>query len=259
MESTLAAAYADLTGDVGHFLGYGRGSDNGDTAWTTAQAADVARAVKGGMRKFYFCDYDWSFLRPMATLTLVDGTVTVTLPDDFGGIEGKVIVSSSGDSIGYTLDVGGIGAVYHAATLDPDAVGQPELMCVEPLKGTTHLAGQRSQLRFFPTPDQDYTIQATYYLNPNYLTGSLPYAYGGPQHAETLLEACLSVAELIKDDTVGIHAFEFDKRLQISKDIDRRNKPQHMGYNLDRSDCRQGMTRGSVYQPVVTFNGVEYS
>ncbi len=257
MESTLAAQFKDLRGDVGHDQGYGRGPDFGDPEWDRRQLANITRFVKGGMRRFYNCGYDWSFLRPVATMTLPQGEVVVPLPDDYARPEGQIAVSTTG-AINYTvLDFGGIGAVYQSAAVMPDTTGRPEMVCEEPLKGTTILNSSRRQLRFWPIADQDYILKFQYHLNPNYLTGDLPYAYGGPQHAETLLEACLAVGELINDDGNGPHNQAFTQLLEVSKVIDGKSKPQHLGYNGNGRAML--WTRRNIWSGQrITINGVEY-
>ncbi len=256
-ESSLAAAYKDLTGDVGHFLGYGRGADNGDTAWTTPQQRNIDRCVKGGLRNFYFSGIEWSFLKPVAALTLAAESQTVELPDDYGGSEGRITVSTSSADSWQPLDFGPIGAVYQKHALYPSTTGWPECCCEEPIKGTGPTQGQRFRLRVWPIADQAYTLKFQYYVLPDYLSGAFPYVYGGAMHAETVLESCLAVAEKILDDQATVHAAEFQMRLAVSKDLDARQKPQHLGYNGDRSDMR-GSRREWRDWPTVTFNGVEY-
>ena len=252
--------YSDLTGDVGHFLGYGRGEDNGDVAWDDRQQANVDRCVKGGLRKFYHCGHDWSFLKPTATLTLASGSSLVTLPDDCGGIEGRIAVSiSGGSSVCVALSVGSVGQVYEQEARYPETTGQPQFCCVEATKGTTQQKGQNQRLHVWPEADQAYTLKFAYYVNPDYLSGSFPYAYGGPQHAETLLESCLAVAEKILDDKADVHAMEFKECLQSSIDIDRRLKPQTLGYNGDRSDDLHwnGWRQGLRHDQTILIAGVD--
>src|SRR5438128_10970846 len=103
MESSLAAAFEDLQADIGFFLGFGRGNTApfSDSAWTTSQQASIDRCTKGGMRKFYFCGYDWSFLKPTASLNLPISTNTIQLPDDFGGFEGYITLFSTTSQVSW--------------------------------------------------------------------------------------------------------------------------------------------------------------
>ena len=103
MESTLALQYKDLLAETGLFLGFGRGEEFGDTAWTTQQQAAIESCVKSGLRNFYWpppvegtpSSYDWSFLKPTASLALVSGQSAIQLPDDFGGFDGPLTVLTS--------------------------------------------------------------------------------------------------------------------------------------------------------------------
>lgn len=255
----MSVAYADLRADVGFFLGHGRGVDFGDPVWTVQQEAAINRCVKGGLRKFYHCGYDWSFLRPVATLNLASGSRTVEMPDDFGGLEEQVVVADVSGRRSCALFLTSVSHVRQMETRHPDTSGLPSLCALEPLKDMPPNEGQRHVLRFWPKADQNYQVLVQYYVNPDFLSGTAPYAYGGPQHAQTLLEACLSEAELLLDDTAGVHAAEFQRLLTVSMDIDRRNKPMNLGYNGDRSDWTAHDRFMNWRRPaVVTWEGVSY-
>jgi len=256
-ESSLAAAYADLEGDVGFFLGFGRGARNSETAFTTKQQATVDRCIKGGLRNFYFCGFAWSFLRPVAQLTLASAAEVLDLPDDFGGLSGQLHLSTGTSADYEAIDQCGLGRILHLRASYPDTTGRPTDFAIEPIKGTSPTAGQRFRLAFYPTADQAYTVRLQYYLLPDFLSGALPYVYGGVQHAETVLESCLAVAEKVYDDAAAVHAAEFEKRLAISKELDRFQKVQKFGYNADRSDgAEQFPARLFRDSFGITFNGV---
>lgn len=256
MSSTLEAQFKDLQADVGYFLGYGRGPDFDDPDWTSDQQAAITRCVKGGLRNFYFCGTEWSFLRPAATLGLGSGSSHITLPDDFGGADGTIQFSAEDSSQVDELPFCPIGRVYRATAENPDQTGRPELACIEPIKGTTPQSGQRFRIKVYPEADQDYTaVIPQYYLNPDFLTGTKPFAYGGAEHAETLLESCLAVAEKLMDDAATVHALEFEKRLAVSRDLDRRKKPSYLGYNGSRQSVRRN--RHQYDRNVAMWGGIE--
>lgn len=231
------------------FLGWGRGarSPNTDTAFTTPQQQAVDRCIKGGLRKFYFSGVNWSFLQPVASLSLASAANTAALPADFGGGEGRITVTQASGVLWGPLEFGSIGDVYQAESAFPATTGRPQMACVEAIKGTALAASSRSQLRVWPLADQAYTLKFRYYVNPDYLTGLLPYAYGGPEHAQTLLEACLAEAELILDDAATVHAQAFQQSLASSKDVDRRKKPENLGYAADHSDMKHRPGRASQH------------
>ncbi len=248
-ESTLTLSYNDIAAEVGFFLGHGRGATApyADPAWSTQQQAAIDSCIRSGLRKFYFpppldgesSSYSWSFLKPMATLAVASGATTVACPDDFGGVEGQMMLSSTTGLYWFPIDFVGLGRVQTLAVQYPTTTGRPQMAAQEPLKGTTGTQGQRFQFRLWPVSDQAYTLKVQYYINPDYLNAGMPYAYGGMPHAETILEACLAVAEQRLDDAMTVHSELFMQRLAASVNNDRRMKPQMLGYNRDNSDLRE--------------------
>jgi hypothetical protein len=270
-EPTLSLTYNDLLGEVGLFLGWGRGAANSEAAWDAQKTATIESCVRSGLRQFYFpppvpgqeSPYDWSFLKPLASLTLASAASTVNLPDDFGGVEGRVTVSTAGVGVAWwPLDTVGLGTIVERQAAYPTTTGRPCLCAVEPIKGTTASAGQRWRLRLWPRSDQAYTLQLEYYVSPDALTTNLPYVYGGTAHAETVLESCLAVAEQRVDDSAGVHTAKFAERLLASIGMDRKLKPQKLGYNRDNSDLRDRQRRGFDGRPwgasTILVNGVGY-
>ncbi len=230
-----------------------------DPTWDSHQQASIDRSCKGGLRKVYNCGYDWSFTKPTIQLQLLNGTAILPLPDDYGGLEGpRIQISGPTGQTWWSIDIVGVGLVYEKQNQYPNTTGRPELCCIEPIKGTAPLHGQRFQLNFFPVADQTYTLKLRYYVLPDYLGGSFPYPLGGAAHAETFLEACLSVAEKILDDASDIHETEFQKLLAQSQDIDRRNKPQSLGYNGDNSDQLHDRGLPNHYGDYIMYRGTQY-
>lgn len=264
MEPTLSLKVSDLQAEVGLFLGWGKGADFSDPAWTPRQQAVIESVVKSGLRQFYFPEpldgqtYDWSFLKPVTTLTLADGETVVPLPDDYGGFEGTITLASDAGQSYWPIELMPIGTVYAQQSRLPDTTGRPLYACEEPLRGAGALQGQRFQLRFWPTADADYSVRFQYYLSPDALTGATPYAYGGSMHAETILESCLAIGEQRIDDAADVHTKKWQMRLAASISIDRRTKPQKIGYNGDNSDGRQWTRRSLWGLNPVSVNGVDY-
>lgn len=267
MESTLSLKLSDLEAEVGMFLGYGRGANFSETAWSTSQQAVITSCVKSGLRQFYFPPllegqsqaYDWSFLRPSMLLTLDEGASSIDLPDDFGGIEGQLTLSDENSRSFWPIAVYGGPRVRQALANYPDTTGCPVMAGLEAVRGTSPTAGQRQTLLFYPTADQAYSVRLNYYVLPDFLTGDMPYALGGMAHAETVLESCLAIAEQRVDDASTVHTMKFKERLAASISLDRRSKPQVIGYNADRSDGKHWPTRRAAHgwPTVITFDGVE--
>lgn len=265
MESTLTLKKSDLDGAAGFFLGYGRGADNSETAWTTQQQNAIDFCVKSGLRQFYQphpmnggAAHDWSFLHPVALLALASGAKTVDLPDDFGGFEGQLTLSSSSSSAYYPVDLTSVGKVYAQEAMNSTTTGTPRMACEEPLKGTGAARGQQFQLHVWPIADAAYTIRGQYYLLGSALDGTRPYAYGGSAHSETIQAAVLAACELYLDGIRGPQWEYYQERLSASISVDSRHKPQNLGYVGDNSDGRRMYMPRRNDQAVVTFNGTEY-
>lgn len=270
MESSLNLAYNNLTGEVGFFLGYGRGVLNGDVAWNGNQQKTIDSIVASGMRQFYYppvvegMSINWSFLKPTATFTLTVSADSLLLPDDFGGIEGQITILGPNNTTWWPIDICNEGQIRASYSAFPSMTGRPLKASIRPRKGTDSQQSQRFDLFYFPTADTAYTIQFQYYINPDYLSGALPYAYGGPPHAETLLESCLAIAEQRLDDKspqdpASTHSVKWMERLTASAVYDNKMKAQRLGYNGDNSDCQypEGWRRNH-YGDTILFNGIQY-
>lgn len=264
MEPSLNIAYNALAGEVGYFLGWGRGAALGDILWTSNQQKAIDSFVSSGMRRFYYPEapqgmtINWSFLKPTATFTLVVGANVFQLPDDFGGIEGQVTILGPNDTTWFPIEICNEGQIRVNFSAFPVITGRPLKAAVQPIKGTAASQSQRFQFFYFPTADTAYTIQFQYYINPDYLSGAFPYAYGGPPHAETLIEACLAAAEEKGDDRSEVHAAAFQRRLVASAMYDNKMKAQNLGYNGDNSDCLGYWWRRNHYDDQILFNGQLY-
>lgn len=268
-EPTLSIQFSELQARVGSFMGWGRGAAYNDPAFTNDQQFQIDGIVGSGLRNFYYpssvdgqpSSYDWSFLHPTATALLPVAAQTVTLPDDFGGFEDKInLLTTTATAQPWDIQWRNEGLIRQMYAETPQMSGPPMYACQTPLKGTTGTQGQRWILLIFPAADQIYTLQFQYWINPDYLSGAFPFAYGGTQHSETILESCLAVAEVRLDDAMSVHTAKFKERLQASISVDRRNKPQKIGYNRDRSD-QPSMTRQDVHwwAPAATYGGGSFN
>lgn len=268
MESSLADTYRDVIGSIGFEAGWGRGADNGDEEWDDYKLATLKSVMKSGLRQFYKpppdqsgVSHSWSFLKPMATLTLPSGEKELLLPADFGGVSGDLVLSTTAGGAPGTIRVtGGVRARY---ALNPSATGRPTHVEIEPLRTVAKAHGQRWQFVFWPEPNDDFTIQFYYSIMGEMLTGELPYAYGGAEHSETILASCLAIWEQRIDDIDRGPRYRFwMERLATSISMDRQKRAQNLGYNGDRSDSRYERrnnrnAHGTGY-PALRYNGVLY-
>lgn len=238
---SLALRYEDLAGEVGHFLGYGRGAAFDDPAWPAMEAKTIDRCVQTGYGWFIRtpemqgekASYPWSFLSPVGTATTVSGNAEVLLPIGFGGLNGSVVVEEGG-LMTRSSEI----AIHRLHAADTNASGIPVMFALTTDKdNATH--DQRMKFYVFPTPDDAYTLTFNYYFMPQALSNPRPFAVGGPEHHETLKAACIAAAEVEQNHEMGIRYKMFLDRLKASIAFDRdHRKPTNLGYNGDRSDIR---------------------
>ncbi len=262
-ESTLSLKKSDFESKVGFDFGWGFGDTSLGVYTDSQKQAVITDCVESGLRQFYTpppiggVPYDWSFLKPTATLYLASGASTIQLPDDFGGFEGRITITTTSSTFWFPVTIVNEGIVREQFAVNPDAVGSPKWASERWLKGTSTTGSQRAELYIFPVADQAYTLQVPYYILGDYLTGTRPYALGGAAHAETILESCLAIAEQRYRNGAGIHSAKFMERLAASIAQDRRLKPQSGGRNTDTSDCMDNYYNRDR-DVVVTVNGVSY-
>ena len=267
-ESTLSLSVTDLKAEIGHYLGYGRGTAFGEAAWTNQQNNNLTALLKSGLSQVYTppplepggASYSWSFLRPFTAFTLASGVSETPLPDDFGGFEGSLYVLSPASATRQVpLRVYNPGMVVQMHAAYPDAVGFPKMACELSAPGTDATRSTRSVLKVWPKTDAEYTVMAEWKHLQDALTGLYPYPPGGAEHAELFKASVLAAAELQLDDQPGARMAFFMQRLAASISVDRKRKGNDLGYNADRSDHRlvPRMPGANRYwdNPAVTFNG----
>lgn len=274
-ESKLSLGYNDFLAETGLFAGFGRGAVFGEPAFTTAQQNALDSAVKSGLRMTYYppelapgmAQHDWSFLKPVYPLDLPRGKSgqiqSVQLPDDFGGIDGRFTILSTSQVTWWAIPVINPGQIRERYSITPLASGRPLAVAVEWQKSTGPQQGQRANLLVYPPADIEYTLQVTYYIMPDYLTGATPYAYGPSWLAETILAACKYAWERDFDNMGnGPMKMYFFERLAAAIGMDRKSKPQELGYNGDQSDWKHRETES--WRPdqhgwsLVTYKGTQY-
>ena len=75
---------------------------------------------------------------------------------------------------------------------DPQT-GTPRYAAARPIRSDSG-GRQRWAVVFYPTPNEDLTLEYRYTVNPGNLSEGQPYPLGGKQYAECLLASCLAVS-----------------------------------------------------------------
>ena len=268
-ESQLTLSIDDLRAEIGHYLGYGRGVPFGEGAWDIYQTNNIKALLKSCLSNVYTPPplgpneppHSWSFLRPLASLTLLSGNNTVPLPDGFGGFEEPLHLKTprSGRN-NWELRITHVAKVEQMYATDPTTTGAPRLACEKVLDGTTRLNSTRSVLYVWPIADGDYELTGVWKHLPDMLSGSYPYPPGGAEHAELFKASAIAAAALQIDDDPEPRNAAFMQRLAASVHADRKRKGQYIGYNGDRSDSRNRHPRMPGWARYfgnsdVTYNG----
>lgn len=262
MESTLHVSRNDLIRAIGTYLGWHVNTGQ----WTPTQHQRAGDIIAKGLRQFYQPpilpgernSHEWSFLRPLWTMTTVSDQWQYDLPDDFGGTFDGDLTFSADDDAGATVRI--VSDVRIRTMQQHEVLGtvestRPTEAAIVPLESDGD-EPQRYSILFWPTPGGGYEITGRYYSNPNGISASKPFPMGGQPHAETLRASVLAAAELLLNDTQGPHWTDYIERLRTSVNHDRRaGSPMHFGYNGDPSMCRNPVPR---QQQFVTVNGVLY-
>ena len=237
-ESGLSIGLPEMRSAVGFYLGFGRGVDK---AWTASQLLEIDQIVNSGVRRVYYppavtaeiVGYEWSWLRPAATIAITEDEWEYDLPDDFGRLIGvlnyaeaeyrsPIVVISASKLLGMRA--------YSNLT------EAPKYAAVRYLEDTAGTTGQRQEILFYPTPGAAYTLNYEYEaysgaLCDAYSTppGTRVYPLGGMQLAELYIESCLALAETRINDTIGQHQQQFQALLVDCIARDRKRGSQRYG------------------------------
>ncbi len=197
------------------------------------------------------------------------------LPDDFGGMEGNLVIES--ENYKPNIIIIGEGRIRSLRQQSPQNVGSgstttPYYAAIRPKEHTTTTVGQRFEIMLFPLPSTVLTISYVKRILPEMLvTTTIEYPYGGMEHAETLRAACVAAAEEQENGNRMDGSAVFDKkklfgeRLAASIALDKRkNNVDYFGYNTDHSDQKhkagrygdhRNDRRGHCDNTLVTYNG----
>ncbi len=239
MESTLALDRTALKLVVGIHAGFGPDS----TLWDVNQLSRIVTAVNDGVSWVYFPgNYEWSFLKPVAEVTLASGATTVPLPADLNWLQGRVIPASAAGEAQFAIQVVDDQKILERQALSSTSTGRPMMAAVQALRGTDASHSGLSQLLVYPIADQAYTFQIKYSLLPDATTDQNSHVYGGAQHAQTFKAAVKAAYSAVYDgpELVQMTMAEFQRTLLISIEQDRKRKPTLPGVSIDLSDWEYG-------------------
>jgi hypothetical protein len=243
---------------IGRELGYGPNPN----AWSNNQAQEVGLVLQTGLRKFYYpvplpgerYGYEWSFLRPVSSLTTVSGQYEYDLPEDFSILESAMTFAPGDDTFYPSVEIVSEFQVRQRLQLST-STGRPCIGAILPrgLDG----AGTFYKLIVFPVADAAYTMQYRYQRNPSLGSEEAELPYGGQPHAQTIIEAVLAAAEE-RMGKIGMHSKLLIDRMAASIAHDQKaNSQPSLGYNRDNSDRMMDPfgDHHHLQSGIVTYNG----
>ena len=240
-ESSNSLSRAEFKIEVADFLGYTRDSDN----WSTGQTTRVEACVNNGYRTFLAppklpeqvqageTAWEWSFMKPWTTLSVTADAWYADAPEDFGNFAAPRLYFDPSTQL-KRVDIVASAQIIAKRQLGTTS-GTPYIMGVRP-KSSDASTGQRYEFVWWPTADDDYTLNYPYYVLQGAMTEDNPYPLGGAAHAMTVLAACLAWADqTYKAGKYGKQEQYLD-RLRFSIDHDRRFGWHTLGQLTDSSD-----------------------
>ena len=232
--TTMVASYFSLLEDLGHYLFGSRSTYSADQTW------DIEQCIKYGIRRVHDA-HDWSFYRPVKTITTVDGTYAYSLPTGYESIESEMHYPEGEDTFYPPLQERHDSVIRRRQQRD-DETGRPLYFSVRTVE-FDDTVGSRKQLILYPTPDDAYTFHAQMTLRPTGITPVNPFPVGGELLAQLITESCLMAAERNFDDRAHVHTDEFEKLLPLAISMDQeKSSPTTLGPDMPRSE-RWGVSR----------------
>jgi len=160
--------------------------------------------------------HQWSFLRQTSTLSIISGVDTYALPDDFGSLEVPFTHTTpvSFNPVQKSLDF-----IY----LQKSSTTGSAVPIYFALKSGNYdkLNGQKNEVIFSPVPNGSYEYYYVYNVVPPALSQDGDVFIGSALGSEAILETALAVAELQKDNQIGVHNQMSETLIQQAIAIDK--------------------------------------
>lgn len=199
----------------------------------------LGRCIFNGLRRFYYpaqvqadLNHDWSFLQSEFTLITEVGTQDYLQPFDFGGVVGPLHHIPT-DQIRVPVTKTTVEKILRMREFNVSVSLWPMWFA----ERAVHSGGRQStryQILVWPSPSAVFTFKGTQRILPLAPNATQEFLYGGPEHSQTIIEACLAQAELMLENQPGAHTAEFLNCLKTSIVLDgQMHAPEFLGYNGD--------------------------
>jgi len=242
----MAVSYSSLLERVGHFL-FGIRS-----GYSADQITDVEDCIRDGLRRVYSA-HNWSFFRPVKTITTEDGIATYSLPTGYESIESEMHYAP-GESDFYPPVHQRHDSEIRKRQQDDDDEGRPLYFSVRTVEFDPAVGSLR-QLVLYPTPDDEYILYAKMTLRPTMIDATDQYPIGGAMLSALITESCLAAAEHGYDETEGVHTKSFHELLPLAIQADMEaSSPRTLGPDAPNKENVDLVSR-SVMMGAITLEG----
>lgn len=241
--------YSSLLEDVGHFLFGLR------TGFTPDQTDDIEMNITRGLRLVYTA-HQWSFFRPVKTITTSSGTYSYALPTGYESIETELHYAP-GESDFYPPVRERHDSEIRKLQMDNEDTDydRPRYFSVRTNEFNATV-GSTKQLILWPTPDDTYVLYARMTLRPVAIDSVNQYPVGAEQLSAVILEACLAEAEVSMDDNAGLHTKRFEELLPFAIQADLlSSSPRTLGSDSPSGESNYDCVARTVMGDV-SINGV---
>lgn len=248
-ETGLTLTYPELQAQVAYYL---FGVDDPKLISKLEQRV-LTRVIANGLRRFYYpaqadpeLHHDWTFLYTQIQFKVEVGTQDYIMPFDFGGMVGPLHHEPT-DNIRVSVIKTSAQRILMFRQMNISLSLWPMYYAERPV-ATGGRTSTRWQIMLWPSPSATYTFEGTQRLLPLAAGGSQPYLYGGPEHSQTIIEACLAQAELQLENKPGAHAAEFLSCLRSSIVMDQTaHAPETLGYNGASQGVNPALMRDGLH------------
>lgn len=215
--------------------------------------------------------YDISTRDSDTQFTLVDTTVDVDagttyeivrvvydMPTDYESLSGPMIYAPGQDGWYKPIEQAPEYLVQHWVATD-EYTGRPSRFAIRPKTGNPQL-GTRYEILFSPRASSAFRLQYRYIPQPLPLDSTNLYPYGGHQHALTIVESCLAVAEAMMNDGGNqLHQQRFAQFLAASIAKDHQaESPALLGRSPDLDNHAELADWHDLSELVVKYDGQSY-
>lgn len=258
--SALAVSYDTLRREIGRELGLRSVNE-----WTVTDVELVDDLIHAGERKTYWpqlvgLSHEWRFLQPKFQMTTVADQDDYILPDDFGGLIGKLYYSPDDSAQGTPLSHVGEGAILALRQGSNSSTGPPCKYAIR-YRASGGVDPQSTLLMLWPTSQSVYVLRGTQRIIPPGMSSKKSHPYGGTEHGELIRLACLAEAEAFRSDgREQKYKQQFLEQLTASIQVDSSGyRAEKLGMMRDTTGRSYSDGRWMMSNDMVTLNGQDHS